>query len=149
MLEFTRRVIIDTFCFNSKSSLLKLLCTLVRLFEGTPLQPLILDFFLINFPLHPRSKLLFFTFCGQDNKGESAQSPQARYYHQTAHPRDIETHPISHVYTSKVSSTPRHAIPQSPRASGITFSLHFAKPFLQALTLFSLFYCIGGRERTK
>ena len=38
-----------------KSSLLKLLCTLVLLFEGNPLQPLRLNFFGIDFPLHPLS----------------------------------------------------------------------------------------------
>ena len=34
------RFIVLTFCFNIKGSLLKLLCTLARLYEGNPLQPL-------------------------------------------------------------------------------------------------------------
>ena len=43
-----------TFCFSSKCSLLKLLCTLARLCEGTPPQPHRLDFFgIIEFPSHP------------------------------------------------------------------------------------------------
>ena len=48
-----------TFCFNSKCSLLKLLCTLARLCKGTLLQPLRLDFFGIDFPSHPQSQLPF------------------------------------------------------------------------------------------
>ena len=63
------------FSFNSKSSLFKLSCTLARLFKGTPLQPLILNFSGINFPSHPRSQFPFLNFCGQDNKGEIAQIP--------------------------------------------------------------------------
>ena len=38
------------FLFNSKSSILKLLCTLARLCEETPLQPLRPNFFGINLP---------------------------------------------------------------------------------------------------
>ena len=34
----------------------------------TPLQPLRLDFFGINFPSYPRSKLSFLIFCGQYNR---------------------------------------------------------------------------------
>ena len=48
-----------TFRFNSKCSLLKLLCTLARLCKGTLLQPLRLEFFGIDFPLHPRSQFPF------------------------------------------------------------------------------------------
>ena len=48
-----------TFCFNSKCSLLKLLCTLASLCKGTLLQPLRLDFFGIDFPSHPQSQLPF------------------------------------------------------------------------------------------
>ena len=33
-----------------------------------PLQPLRLDFFIINSPLHPYSQLSFLNFCGQDNR---------------------------------------------------------------------------------
>ena len=121
-----------TFCFNSKSSLLKLLCTLARLCEVTPLQPLRLNFFGINFPLHPRSQLPFLTFRGQDNRGEIAQIPCARSAPQPSHPRDIETHPISHLFTSKVISTLRCAIPHLrtpleeyfPCVSRNNFSMH-------------------------
>ena len=41
---------VSTFRFNRKCSLLKLLCTLARLCEGNPLQPLKLDFFGIRGP---------------------------------------------------------------------------------------------------
>ena len=54
----------NTFRFNSKYSLLKLLCTLVRLYEVTPLQPPRIDFFEIDFPSHPCSQLPFLTFRG-------------------------------------------------------------------------------------
>ena len=52
----------STFRFNIKSSFLKLLCTLARLFEITLLQPLRLNFYGINFPLHPPSPFSFPTF---------------------------------------------------------------------------------------
>ena len=57
-----------TFRFNNKPSLFNLLCTLARLCKGTPLQLLRIDFFVINFPWHPRSQLPFLTFRGQDNR---------------------------------------------------------------------------------
>ena len=56
-----------TLSFNIKCSLLKLLCTLTRLLEGTLLQPLRLDFFGIDFPSHPLSQLPFLTFRCQDS----------------------------------------------------------------------------------
>ena len=99
-----------TFRFNCKYSLLKLLCTLARLCEGTPFQPLRLDFFGINFPSLPRSQLPFLTFRWQDNKGKSAQSPWARSAPQLANPRDIQSHPISHLSISKVISIPCRSI---------------------------------------
>ena len=55
---------IITFFSNSKSSLLKLLCTLTCLFEGHPLQPLRLDFSGINLPSYPCSQLTLITFHG-------------------------------------------------------------------------------------
>ena len=57
-----------TFRSNVKCSLLKLLFTFACLCEGTPLQPLKLDFFGIDFPSHPRSQFTFLTFRGQDNR---------------------------------------------------------------------------------
>ena len=102
-------IIIRTFCSNIKCSLLKLLCTLTHLYKVTPLQPLIFDFFLIDFPSHTRSQLPFLTLhrqARQHNKGKDAQIPWARSAPQPAHPRDIATHPIYHLSTAKVSSTP-------------------------------------------
>ena len=54
-----------TFCSNIKCSLSKVLYTLAHLYKGTPLQPLRVDFFGIEFTSHPCSKLPFITFCGQ------------------------------------------------------------------------------------
>ena len=63
---------INTFCFNIKSSLLKLLCTLARLCEGTPIQPLRLDFL-----SHPRSTLRFAIIAGMTTEqGESHSAHQ-------------------------------------------------------------------------
>ena len=42
--QVKRQVNNNTIRFNSKCSVLKILCTLARLYEGTPLQPLGLDF---------------------------------------------------------------------------------------------------------
>ena len=81
----------------------KLLYTLARLCEGTPLQPLRLNFFGINFPSYPLSQLPFLTFhrqSGQQNKGKGAQIPQAWSTPQPAHPIDIAPHPISQLFTS-------------------------------------------------
>ena len=94
--------------FNIKSSLLKLLCTLARLCEGTPLQPLRLNFFEIDFPSHPRSKLLFLTFrehSGQQNKGKGAQILWAHSAPQFAHHHHIAPFPpTSHLSPAKVSA---------------------------------------------
>ena len=46
-----QRIKVYTFSFNGKSSILKLLYTFARLFKGTPLQPLQIDFI-----SHPRSQ---------------------------------------------------------------------------------------------
>ena len=62
----------STFRFNSKSSLLKILCVLARLCEVTPLQPLRLDCFIINFPSHPYWPLsfIFSLFAGRTTEQE-------------------------------------------------------------------------------
>ena len=106
-----REITTPTFHFNSKYSLLELSCTLARLCQGTPLQPLRLDFFGINFPSRPWSQLPFLTFSGQDNKGKGAQIPRAFYAPQIIHPRDIVPQTISHLSTAKVSSILCHTIP--------------------------------------
>ena len=61
------RRISTTFRFNIKYSFIKLLCTLTRLCRVTPLQPIRLEFFGIDFPLYPCSQLPFITFHRQDN----------------------------------------------------------------------------------
>ena len=66
------------FCFNSKYSLLKLVCTLARLCEITLLQPLRLNFYGIKFPSHPCSQFSFLTFCRQDNTTRG----KAHIYHE-------------------------------------------------------------------
>ena len=82
---------IHTFLFNSKCSILELLCTLARLCEGTPLQPLRLDFL-----SHPRSTLQIDIFRRHDNRirGKS-QRPSARSATQPSHYHDIAPLPTS------------------------------------------------------
>ena len=59
-----------TFRFNIKSSFLKLLCTLARLCEWTPLQPLRLECFGLTFPCIPAftTSINHFSRVGQHNK---------------------------------------------------------------------------------
>ena len=73
---------------------MKLLCALARLYEVTILQPLRLEFFGINFPLYPCSKLPFITFRGQVN----ITSRKARRSHDHA--------PLPNLPTPETSRTP-------------------------------------------
>ena len=78
-----------SFRFNSKSSLLKLLCTLARLCEGTPFQPLRIDFFGIDFPSHPPSQFpyLFSLLPGRTKEqGERRTDPMSAIYSPTIPP---------------------------------------------------------------
>ena len=100
------------FRYIIESSLLKLLCSLLCLFEVIPLQPLRLDFFGINFPSYPQSQLPFINFRGQVNKGKVAQSPWLRSPPKPDHNRDMVIYPISHLFTAKVGFTPHCAIPR-------------------------------------
>ena len=94
------------FCSNTKFSFLKLLCTLARLFKGTPLQPLILDFFGSDSPVHPFSQLPFITFRGQVN----IISVKARKSHERSPlpnlptPETSRLPPTYQVYPAKVSA---------------------------------------------
>ena len=92
--------------FNSKCSPLKLLCTLARLCKGTPLQLLRLDFFGIDFPLHPCSQLLFLNFCGQDNRtrGKARRAHERALLPNLPTPRDIARPPNYHLSPAKVSA---------------------------------------------
>ena len=56
-IRVKRKVNNNTFRFNSKFPVLKLLYNLARLCEGTHLQPLRLKFFGINFPSYTCSQL--------------------------------------------------------------------------------------------
>ena len=49
---------------------------------------------------------------GQHNMGKGAQIPWTRSCTQPTHPRDIAPHPISHLCSTKVSSTLRCSIPR-------------------------------------
>ena len=81
-----------TFRFNIISSLLKLLCILARICEGTLLQPLRLDFI-----LHLLSTLRIEFFCRYDNitRGKS-QHPSACPTNQPPRYRDIPPLPTYH-----------------------------------------------------
>ena len=48
----------------------------------------------------------------QNNKRKVVQIPHARSSPQPYHIRDIAPHPIYHLYTAKLSSMPRRAIPR-------------------------------------
>ena len=111
--KITASSYIYTFGFNIKYSLLKLLCTLARLYEGTSLQPLRLDFFGSPFPCI-LAQIFHFSFLqeGKYNKGKGTQIPWEHSAPQPAHPINIVPCPISHLSTDKVSSTPRCAIPR-------------------------------------
>ena len=73
----------------------------------TPRKPLWLDFFGINFPSHPRSKLPFFNFCGQDNRtrGKSCRYHMSVLHRSTAPPpQHLPLPPTSHLSPTKVSA---------------------------------------------
>ena len=119
----------DTFRSNIRSLLLKLLCTLARLCEGILLQPLRLNLFGINFPLHPCSQFPFITFRGQveqQNKGKDTQSPWVLSAPQPSHPHNI-AHPPPHIpiIHRQGKRVSRHFT--SPSTAGGLFPLHFAK----------------------
>ena len=129
-----------TFRLNIKSSLLKLLCTLARLCEGTPFQPLRL-----NFLSHPRSTLRIAIFCRHDNRTRGKAciahmsallSPTSPTSPTSSTPRHRYPPPTSYLSPAKVScnSAPRHFA--LPRTAGRMFPLRRAKYFLRALTLF-------------
>ena len=90
-----------TFRFNIKSSLLKLLFTLARLFKGTPLQPLILNFFGIR---DPRSLLPFILslLVGRETR------------HKKAH-KSHENDPIPNLPTPETSRTKPSTTYPAPR----------------------------------
>ena len=82
-----------------------LLCTLTRLCEGTPLQPL--QPLQLNFLSHPCSTLLIYIFYRHDNitRVKSHRTP-ARSATQPAHHRNIAPLPTSQLYPAKVSAAP-------------------------------------------
>ena len=84
----------DTFRFNIKSSPLKLLCTLERLCEGTPLQPLRLDFFGIDFPSHAHNCHFYSHFlrAGQQG-GKRRTEPMSALRSPTLPPKRHRTPP--------------------------------------------------------
>ena len=113
-----------TFRSNIKSSLLKLLCTLLCLCEGNPFQPFGLNSFKIDFLSHICSQFPFLNFhgqAGQKNKGKGIQSPWVCSASQTSQPCKIAAPPISHLSTAKVIAR------SVQRAAGGMFPLHFSK----------------------
>ena len=136
--------IISTFHSNVKSSLLKLLCTLARLCVGTPLQPLRLDFFIIDFPSHPCSQLPFLAFCGQENRTRvKARRSHDRYLLPSVLTPETSPPPISHSPPSKVSSTLCRAISCCHAPLEECFPCFYRN----ALTLLFLSYFHNGRGR--
>ena len=99
----------NTFCFNIKSSLLELLCTLARLCKGSSLQPLRFDFFgIINFPSHLLSRIAIYQFfVGQE--GQQTTRGKLRRAHMSAlHSPNRPTHPgPSHPHPPTTYPLPR------------------------------------------
>ena len=62
LMTYNNTATSHTFCSIIKYLILKLLCTLACLYKGTPIQPLRIYFFGINFFLHPSSQLPFSLF---------------------------------------------------------------------------------------
>ena len=104
-------ILSHTFRYIIKCSLLKLLCALACLCKGTPLQPLILDFFGIDFHLHPHSQFPFFTFRGKDNitRGKTCR------YHER-YPIPNLTTPAKSPPTPPTNYTPPRQAPHARRA---------------------------------
>ena len=94
-------------CSSVKCSLLKLLCNLARLCEGTPPQPLWLEFLGIDFPSHPRSKLPFITFSGKDNRtrGGVCADTMSALRSPICPPPQYRSHPTYHLSPIKVRTT--------------------------------------------
>ena len=127
------------FHFNSKSSLLKLIFTLARLCEGTPLQPLRLDFFRSTFPRILAHHCHFSLFAGRTTEQRerraypmSALLSPTRPPHKNCSPPHL---PLIH-RQGKLQAAPLHSA--SPRAAAGMFSLRFLKYFLCSLTVFFL-----------
>ena len=133
----------DVFRFNSKCSLVKLLCTLARLGEGTLLQPLRLDFFGIDFPLHPRSQLpyLFVLIAGRKTRGNARRAHERAPLPNLTTPATIAPPPSSHLSPAQVSA--RRTISRRRVPLGECFPCISQN----ALALFFLRYRHDGRGR--
>ena len=116
--------------------------------RGSPLQPLRLGFFVINFPSHPCSQFPFLVFFWKD----SITRVKSHRSHERAQLPNLPTQdisrppppPIIHLSTAKVIPTLSYSA--SLCAAGGIFSLSFSKNILRSITLFFLFYCLVGRE---
>ena len=76
-----------TFRFIIEFSLLKSLCTLLRLWKGKPLSTTSTRFLQINVPLHYQPQFTFLTFRSQDNR------TRGNVHHLSAHNTPETTHP--------------------------------------------------------
>ena len=136
----------DNFRFNIKSLLLKLLCTLTRLWEGTPLQSLRLHFFGIKGPCS-KLPLLFSIFIGRATRWKFCTYPMIVLRSPTLPTpwyREPNHLPLIH-RQGNLHAAPRHFAPL--RAAGVMSPLCFAKPFLHSLTLLLICCWLDGRGR--
>ena len=119
---------------------MKLLCTLASLCEGSPLQPLRLDFFGSNFPLIlAHNYHLSFLVDTVTEQVERCADPMIALRSPTLPPHRhcYPSHlPLIH-RQGKLHAAPRHSA--SPRAAAGMFSLHLAKYFFRSLTVFFLY----------
>ena len=119
---------------------MKLLCTLASLCEGSPLQPLRLDFFGSNFPLIlAHNYHLSFLVDTVTEQVERCADPMIALLSPTLPPHRhcYPSHlPLIH-RQGKLHAAPRHSA--SPRAAAGMFPLHLAKYFFRSLTVFFLY----------
>ena len=133
------RRISTTFRFNIKYSFIKLLCTLTRLCRGTPLQPLRLEFFGINFPSHPCSHNFHCSHFFEQKKWGKGASHISTLRSPTFTPQLSPPPQLPRTFLQgHIHAALHHSA--SSFASGGTFPLHFKKYFLRALTLLFLRY---------
>ena len=134
------------FCSNSKCSDLKLVCTFAHFFEGKTIEPIRIDVFGINFPVHPCSQFSFITFHIQDNimRGKARISHGRTIFPTGLHPRHHTNPHFAHI-RHQFKHAPRHFVPL--RATGGMFTLRFKKSLLHTLTLFLHRYLPDMRGR--
>ena len=143
---------VNTFRFNSKCSLLKLLCTLSCLCEGTPLQPHRLDFFGLTFnhilAHNIKISISHYLLAGRKTEqGERRADPMIVLSFPTCPPPwNLSTNHLPLIHRQINLHTVQRHFASHCTAGGMS-PLYFTKLFLHSLTLFLLLYCLDSRWR--